>query len=364
MQADRRQFVAMAASGVLAAPGLAWARPAFDRAAAWKVIEDFARSDGFYGVVLLGQAGRTVKAQAYGEADIESGSPAGISTRYGIASISKWLTSAMVLRLVDQGRLSLDATISAVLPEFRPETGARVRLRHLLSNTSGIPNGYLTAVKADPALMDLQLETGEAVRRYAGGDLAFAPGASFDYSTTNWIVVRAMVERVTGATFESAMQSLLLKPLGLRDTGAPILGASPPVATPYGTLIPAPVRKLQLNPAFAVAGGGYYSTVEDLNRAADAILRPGLLTAASRDALMHVEFAEQHYALGGRIKDLTLGGRPRRLAWETGNAGGYKSLLAYAPDDRRALVMLNNSNITQKRLDEVAVAALGAAYGA
>jgi hypothetical protein len=63
------------------------------------------------------------------------------------------------------------------------------------------------------------------------------------------------------------------------------------------------------------------------------------------------------------VKDLLLGGRIQRFAWETGNSGGYKCLLAHGLDDHRTLVILNSTNLTQKRIDEFAYAILGAVYG-
>ena len=134
-----------------------------------------------------------------------------------------------------------------------------------------------------------------------------------------------------------------------------------PVAAPYRTIDP-PLRNLQLSPAFAAASGGYYSTVGDLHRAAIAIFDRRFLSSASRKLLTTVHVAEQDYALGGRVKTLEIGGATRRFAWETGNAGGYKCLLAHDLSGGPTLVLLNNTNLSQKRVDEIAIAALTAAW--
>ncbi|MBQ1542074.1 MAG: beta-lactamase family protein [Caulobacteraceae bacterium] len=360
---DRRRFIGLAACGALAASGRAVAaEPAYDLAAAGRVVDAFARAEPFYGVVQFGRAGRIESSRAFGLRDIEAGAPMQVDTRFCVASISKWFSSILVLRLVDQGRLSLDAPLTDVLADYRADTGRRVTLRRLLSNTSGVPNGFLTAARADASLMSKAATTAEAVRLYASGDLAFEPGARFDYSMTNWILVRAAVERAAGEPFETAMERLVLKPLGLADTGAPLAAAGPGLAAPYRTIAP-PVRKPSVAPAFAVAGGGYYSTAADLARAAEAVFRPGLLTAASLKALTTVEVPDERYALGGRVKTLTLNGRERRFAWETGNSGGYKAVLACDLDSRRTLTVLNNTDLTQKRLDQFAEEALRALYG-
>jgi D-alanyl-D-alanine carboxypeptidase len=102
---------------------------------------------------MLGKAGKPTYARAFGMADIEAGKPATIDTVYAIASISKWLTATTVLKLVEAGKLSLDAPITTWLPDYRADTGAKVTLRRLLSNSSGVPNGFTPAAKLQPDLL-------------------------------------------------------------------------------------------------------------------------------------------------------------------------------------------------------------------
>jgi len=358
---DRRRVVGMTAGAALTA-GPAVAREP-DVGAAAAAIDAFLRTEPFYGVVQLGQGTRIDVAQAAGLADIEAGTPAQAATRYGVASITKWLVTAAVLRLADQGRLDLDGPIGAVLPDLPADTGAKVTLRRLLSNTSGVPNGFFKAVRADPAVRTREMSAAEAAKLYGSGPLAFTPGTKFDYSHTNWILVRAIVEAAAGEDFGGALKRLVFDPLGLPDTGFPIVGAEPPVAAPYGEITPAPVRRQTIYPAYVVASGGFYSAAPDLQRAAEGIFGAGFLSESSRRALTTVEFAGEGYALGGRVRDLRIAGEVRRFAWETGDTGGYKSLLAHGLDDRRTLVILNNTNVPLPRLDQAARTILGALYG-
>lgn len=362
---SRRRLLALAAGVATVSPGLGRAADprAAAAAAAAAAMDGLAKSDPFYGVFLLGQGLRAEVVRAYGFADVEAGRRAEPGTRYGIASISKWFVSIAALRLCEQGKLALDAPITTWLKDYRADTGNRLTLRRLLSNRSGVPNGFIAALRADPSLAAKETSTAEAVRAYASGDLAFEPGAKFDYSLTNWILVRAILEAATGESLDALMSRLVFAPLGLRDTGWPIAGARPAVAVPYGALTPAPVQRMTSSPQFAVASGGFYSTAADLQRAAHAVFRKGFLSDESRRALTTIEVPEEHYTLGGRVKDLRLPGGVRRFAWETGNSGGHKCLLAHGLDDHRTLVILNNTNLTQKRIDEFAYAILGAAYG-
>ena len=92
-------------------------------------------------------------------------------------------------------------------------------LHHLLTHTSGIPNEVVAALRRDSTVARQSLPADEAIRRYAGGALLFEPGARFDYSHSNWIVVAAVIERVTGRSVSANVRALLTEPLGLHDTG-------------------------------------------------------------------------------------------------------------------------------------------------
>ena len=172
-----RRDLLLAGAGLALAPGAALAAKPLGPDN--PVVEAFVKEQGFNGVVMLGKAGKPNYARAFGMADIEAGKPAGLDTVYAIASISKWLTAVTVLKLVEAGKLSLDAPITTWLPDYRADTGAKVTLRRLLSNSSGVPNGFTPALKADPSLLTTDLPTGEAVKRFCQGDLAFEPGARF-----------------------------------------------------------------------------------------------------------------------------------------------------------------------------------------
>lgn len=306
----------------------------------------------FHGVVLVrdGASGNTL-VRAYGMARFAPDVTAGPDTRYQIGSISKWITSVAVLRLVDQGKLGLDVPVGRYLPELPAASGNGVTLRHLLTNTSGIPNGVMQEAKKNPAIADLALSHSEAVVRFGSGALAFAPGSTWDYSPTNWTVVAAIVERVTGITYAQAVEQLVLTPAAARSSAVPLIPIQhlPGVALAYRNKLP---RELATSPhvTFVAASGTLYSTAEDLDRLARAVYETALLSAAARAELSRIVVPAQNYALGGRVKTMKLGGSARTVAWETGASGGAKSLLAYVPGEHKTVVILNNTDLPQADL--------------
>lgn len=325
--------------------------------AADKAVDAFLKLQPFQGVVLVGRAGKPIYSRAVGFADIEARKPATLDTPYGIASISKWLTSNALLKLEEAGKLDLDAPISTYLPDYRADTGAKVKLRHLATNISGVPNGFATWTKAnpDPDLFSKTFTTAEAVRLWCSGDLIFEPGTKFDYVMTNWILLTAVIEAVTGKTYAAAMADLVIGPLGLSRT-SPI--DPPDVAASYRTLEPL-TRKPNLRFPFMAASGGYVSTAPDLLKAAHAVFDGGFLPPARKKALLTVGWPDQNYALGGRVRTLFADGMPRVFAWETGNTAGYRSVLGHRFDDRTTVVLLNNTSISQKAMDEFAYSLFG-----
>lgn len=319
-------------------------------------VDAFVRANNFHGVVVKARAGRVHYARAFGMADIAAKRPATADTVYAIASISKWLTSITLLKLIEQGKATLDTPLSTLLPDYRADTGARVKLAHLLSNTSGIPNEFIAAAKLDSSLVSTDLGTAESIRRFCQGDLAFEPGSKFDYAMTNWFLLLAIVERLAGKPFEEAVRTITLQPLGLRHTSLSAAGA----ASSYRTTEPAALWPDPRTPVMA-AGGGYYSNAADLVRAAHGVFDRGFLKPESIAALRTIHVPEQDYSLGGRVRTMTIAGKPVQAAWQTGRTAGFRSVLGHRYDDASTVVILNNSGLSQKLLDEFADQLFGAA---
>lgn len=328
--------------------------------------QSFIMAPDFDGVVLIADGAKSKPfVRAHGVANAESGVAATAKTRYQVGSISKWLTTLVVLRLVDEGKLTLDAPVGTWLPSLPPETARGVTLRHLLSNTSGIPNGLMAAFRKDRSIAELPMSTEQAALRFGSDPLQSKPGERWDYSHTNWVLVRAIIEQASGKSFETVVDEQLIRPLHLADTGIPAgtdFTEVPHAAMAYKALTPTPQRKMDSVPTYVAASGTFYSTAAELRRVADAVYEDDYLSADSRKALSTVLVPEQNYALGGRVKTLSLAGRERQVAWETGAMGGFKTLLAHVLDDGRTVVILNNTDKSQSDLDNAAERFLQAMY--
>jgi CubicO group peptidase (beta-lactamase class C family) len=350
---NRRQCLALAV-GAIAAPAVS--ASSFDAA--------LAGFPGFNGTVLAGKGAQILFGRALGHADPQAGTPMKIDTRFETGSVSKWIASMVVMKLVDQGKLTLDAPILRYLPEYRADTGARLTLRHLMSHSSGVPNDIMAARKADPQFASRELPQLEAVRLYASGDLAFAPGADWDYSHSNWLIVKMIVERVSGRSYRECVSTFLLEPLGLRNSGifSGESSAVPGMAVAYAGLSTPWVRKVNPVPDYLAMAGGFYSSAPDMLRLMDGVLAGSVLSAASRATLMRVVRPAQHYALGGRTRVETIGGKEREAAWEDGSNGGFRLVARRVLEDGVSVVVFNNSSYDHRRVGELASAVMEAVY--
>lgn len=329
-----------------------------------EIAEKFVRETGFNGTVVMAQNGRETYADAFGVANATTGTRMTSRTRFETGSISKWIAAIVAMRLVEQGRLALDEPISTYLPDYRSDTGRKLTLRWLMSHSSGVPNQLDEAVKRDPSLKLQSLDNATAIRTYASGDLAFEPGTDWDYSHSNWLIVKAIVERVGERPYPELVRTLLTGPLQLRDSGI-FVGDSadvPGMAVGYESLLPVATPRRNPVPDFMMLAGGYYASVGDLQRLMDAVFDNRILSPASVATLTEVVRPAQSYALGGRIKTLQVAGKPRKVAWEYGSNGAFRVLAWRVLEDGHSVILANNTSFDHMRIGDLATALLDASY--
>ena len=168
-------------------------------------------------------------AGASGLRDVNRGQPVTTDTAFALASVSKTLTAAVVLQLVDEGRLSLDDRVAPLLPGYALHP--RITVRELLDHTSGLPDYFLNG-KIDRPLQsepDAAWTAQDAWDYVLGPRKRFRPGKVWYYSNTNYLLLGELVEAVTGRPLAKEIRSRLLDPLSPRVGVVPGLrGAARP----------------------------------------------------------------------------------------------------------------------------------------
>ncbi|HEX2195118.1 MAG TPA: serine hydrolase domain-containing protein [Candidatus Limnocylindria bacterium] len=236
---------------------------------------------------------------------------------FAVASITKTFTAALVMGLVEDGRLSLEDRVADLLPRLGVDRA--ITVRHLLSHTSGLADLLIPMRKPMTAEPTRRFSGEEVIRRL--GDPWFAPGAGFAYSNSNYVLLGLIVERVTGDPFARVLERKLLRPLELDETGV-LLGRRAPPLMPSSW-------------ASAFGTSGYmYSSASDLLEWAIALYGGRVLEAATLEQM--ATFDGDAYGLGTEVIRL---GRRAGIG-HSGLLRGHTSLLVHLPAEGVTLVLI------------------------
>lgn len=186
-------------------------------------ISEFANQHRFQGVVLVQEHGKTLFHQAYGKANIPFDIDNEVITKFQVASITKLFTAVIILKLVEENRIRLEATISEYLPDYIGEAAQKATVHHLLNHTSGMMN---MESYPDPEFKYAWLEsygkpyTSDLIlTKFCQGKMVHAPGEVFDYNNGEYVILGKIIERVTGKSFEAVLQEYVLNPLSMTNSG-------------------------------------------------------------------------------------------------------------------------------------------------
>ena len=212
------------------------------------------------GSLAVAHRGEIVFRASYGMANYERSEPNETATQFCIASLSKPITALAVARLVDAGRLDLDAVVATWIEGF--PRGKKATLMHLMGHRAGVPHRVTT-----PAEQTVPISAAMIVARIKKRGLLFEPGTSQRYSTAGYSVVARIIEIVTGKDYDAAMRELIFDPLGMKSTYHPdgrlaSKGRAQCYLRVAEGIEKAPVYDL----SFLVGGGSLYSTADDVVR--------------------------------------------------------------------------------------------------
>ncbi|WP_369635389.1 serine hydrolase domain-containing protein [Nocardia sp. JMUB6875] len=309
MSALRRHRARTAAAGIglaalLAVQGCATHDASDDRLGGvgprlTRLLDDLVHRHGFPGaqVTIDGPGGHRVLTAGAG--DTATGAPIADGSRVRIGSNTKTFVATVILQLVAEGKVDLEAPIERYLPNVvrgNGNDGNRVTVHQLLQHTSGLPD-YLASgdpeLTAKPDTPQLKADLDE-IRwaHYEPADLVriamsmppqFEPGARSVYTNTNYILLGMLIEQVTGRSAEAEISARILEPLGLRDTYFPDAretGIRGPHPRGYQVENGKRIDVTDLDPSWGGTAGAMVATPSDLNRFFTAMLDGKLLPAA------------------------------------------------------------------------------------
>ena len=284
---------------------------------------------------------KLVHAAGYGKASLELDVPATPQTVYRIGSVTKQFTAAAILRFVERGELRLEDDLRKHLPDY--DTGGRViTIRQLLDHSSGIRN--MTTIQ--PLMAD---RPRDVTREQVFGWLSrapfdFEPGERYLYNNSGYWLLGAVIEKLAGESYDTAIERLLLEPLCLQSTRYDV----PSEVVPHraaghvregGRFLNAPPN----SPTRPYASGALISSVLDLVAWQRALFGGEVLSAESLKLMTTPgrlnDGKPTSYGLGVAVTNF----RGHRKIAHPGGIVGFSSFLSYYPDERLVIAVLTNT---------------------
>lgn len=292
--------------------------------------------------------GAVLRASGYGLANLEHGTPATAATVYEIGSNTKQLTAAAVMMLVEEGRISLGDPLTRYFPQA-PASWRAITVRHLLTHMGGIQNhvavpGWMEVFKTDLSFAGSPGRD-ELLARFFALPREFAPGETWAYDNTGYILLGWIIEQASGRSYWELMEERIFRPLGMTATRStdprPVV---PHRAAGYVWVGGGFENRPALPPFVGFSAGSLLSTVEDLARWTVALDDGGLLRSTSREllwtptVLVDGSPAPFDYGFGWFVD--RHGGHP--LVQHGGGTPGFSSTIYRFPDHRLSVILLTN----------------------
>ncbi len=294
--------------------------------------------------IAIAYEGSPVETIALGYENLETQSLVRPDTVFQIGSITKQFTAVAILRLVESGKIALDAQLGSYLPEIQgPARSATVR--QLLHHTSGIPS--YTDMEKWKELMRRDMSPEEVTALFANEPLDFEPGTSFSYSNSGYFLLGRIIEQASGQPYEKFVEEDIIAAAGLRNTSyCSHADLVPHRAAGYERSERGFTNASYLSFSHPYAAGALCSTASELAQwqsalQAGSLLSQGSLDVMTRSGLLSDERAT-NYGFGVFLG--TLGTHPR--VFHGGSINGFTSILAYYPKDKLTIAVLANTETT------------------
>ena len=348
----RSQFYALAAlafvSGACAPQdaGNASSAPAGSHAAKIdEVVTGFHDAGQFNGSVLVAENGQVIYENGVGWANVEWEVLNTPDTKHRIGSVTKHFTSAIILQLVEEGEIELDAPIATYLPGYPAEQGSKVTVHHLLNHTSGIPSytglpDFIQEQGRDPFTPD------ELIEVVWDMPLEFEPGTDWAYNNSGYFILGRIIENVTGEEYDDVLRERILELFGLDDSGYDHNSEiQPHEASGYRHTMTGYEHAGYLDSSLPYAAGMMYSTVRDLYRWDRAM-------ADGATPFQNMETKElwytpglADYAYGWSVRDEQVGddGPTVRVIEHGGGINGFNTAYVRYPDQQNMIAVIDNT---------------------
>ena len=301
--------------------------------------------------VIVSQRGVILFRKAYGLANTETKVPLRPELDLRTGSVTKQFTAAAIMLLAEQGKLSLADELGSHMPEY-PEHGRHITIENLLTHTSGIRN--YTELPQFGSVLVKDVSVDDAIAFFKGAPLQFQPGQRFSYSNTNYFLLGAIIEKVSGISYQAFMQQQIFQPLQMNCTEIESTASSVATAIGYTQGRNGITKVPYYSMSWPFAAGAMRTSVDDLVRWDHAIRLGALLKRESWERMAKdftlSDGSHTGYGYGWFIRRF----RGKDALEHGGDIGGFSADTLRFPKEQVFIAVLANGDSHEPAPDAIA----------
>jgi len=320
------------------------------------LFESYSYYNRFIGSVLISKDNNIIYQKSFGYADLAEHKKNTQKSEFGIASITKSLTAVGIMKLVEDGKLTLETPISIYFPDFMTDYSKDITIQHLLNNSSGMEANIGRTDDNGNGLMpeENSITFDELLGKFKDSKLKFKPGAGYDYNNFGYLLLAQIIEKVSGQSYADFMEQAVFKPAGMKNTSIASFKSINQKAQPYLGLGMTEFIKFNspFHPSWLIGAADINSTTVDLFKFMQALDNGTLLNSESRNKLytctQSMEVNEMVSGLGWVIDQK--GGE--KWVYNSGLLPGYASVMGSLPEKNIKIIILSNATSVNPVMDE------------
>lgn len=320
------------------------------------LFESYAHYNRFVGSVLISDNNTIIYQKSFGYADIESKKKNIKNSIFSIASLTKSLTAVGIMKLVEDGKLTLETPISIYFPDFMPKNSKDITIQHLLNNSSGMEANIGRTDESGNGLMPevTPITLDELLGKFKDSKLKFEPGAGYDYNNFGYLLLAQIIEKVSGQRYADFMEQAVFKPANMKNSAVAAFKPNHQKAHPYLGLGMNEFQNFNssFHPSWLQGAADVNSTTVDLFKFMQALENGTLLKVASKNKLYTAT-----QAMG--VNDMVSGlgwvidqKEGEKWIYNTGLLPGYASVMGSMPAKNIKIIILSNATSVNPVLEE------------
>lgn len=290
----------------------------------------------FNGSALVYRNGEILLNKGYGFSNLSTNKRNSSLTRFPILSITKTITATIILKLQDQGKLSVNDNLHTYFPDY--PNGSLIKIKHLLNHTSGIYNYTLDVGEEDSLIVNYPLQKNRVLEHFKNKPLDFNPGEYYRYNNSGYFLLGLIIEKIVGKSYEDVVKDIIFNPLEMKDSGFDFINLPRSVrAQGYQFWNEKEIKTYKhYDSTFAYSAGSIYSTTTDLIKWGKAISKKEILKKETWRKAFNPNLNNYGYGWEtGVFSD-------KNYIKHSGGYPGFMSELIYYPDEEIIIILLNN----------------------